>query len=370
MKHAPLNLAVQALAVVAFCWPASGAKAQAYTIPVVVHVLWNAPMQNISEAQIMSGLDLLNAGFNSVVLAPVDPPYNALAANMDITFCLASKAPDGSATTGIDRIPTPLANQGGAPGTYMNQWPPDRYLNLWVVGSYAPDNHLPYSPAEAALHPAEDGLMLPHNYMGTVGTGNDFNADIIIMYAGRYLDLKFLWEDPIGTGADPCGDDGVADTPPSRQIIDCFNTPDGCSGTDPVMVENHMTYSYCPRMFTQGQKTRVHAALNSGVGQRNNLWTAANLALTGCGPMAVAEAAHERDWQILPMGDAGLWSVHYPEPGEWQLRAINGAGQRVAEWHGHGQQAELDLSRQPCGLYLLEATDGQGMRYHGKVVKP
>lgn len=370
MKRARLSLAVSAMAAVAFCWNTGTAMAQAYTIPVVAHVLWNAPMQNISDAQIMSGLDVLNAGFNSVVLAPVDPPYNALAANMDIAFCLASNAPDGSATTGIDRIQTPMANQGGAPGSYLNQWPPDRYLNLWVVGNYAPNSHLPYGPAEAALHPAEDGLMLPHAFMGTIGTANPFNANIIIMYAGRYLGLKFLWEDPIEAGDDPCGDDEVADTPPSRMILNCIAAPDGCSGTDPLMVENHMTYSYCPRMFTQGQKMRVHAVLNNDLAQRNNLWTTANLAFTGCGPMAVAEGGRESDWQITPLAAAGLWSVHFPLPGEWHMRAINYAGQPVASWHGRGQQAEIDLGRQPCGLYLLEATDGHGRRYHGRLVKP
>ena len=46
-------------------------------------------------------------------------------------------------------------------------------------------------------------------------------------------------------------------------------------------VENYMEYSYCSKMFTEGQKTRMHASLNSGTSQRNNLWSSSNLAATG-----------------------------------------------------------------------------------------
>ncbi len=46
-------------------------------------------------------------------------------------------------------------------------------------------------------------------------------------------------------------------------------------------VQNFMEYSYCYTMFTEGQKTRMHAALNSSVSDRNNLWTTNNLLVTG-----------------------------------------------------------------------------------------
>jgi PKD repeat protein len=46
-------------------------------------------------------------------------------------------------------------------------------------------------------------------------------------------------------------------------------------------VQNYMEYSYCSRMFTQGQANRMRAALQSNTAQRNQLWTSANLAETG-----------------------------------------------------------------------------------------
>ena len=42
-----------------------------------------------------------------------------------------------------------------------------------------------------------------------------------------------------------------------------------------------MEYSYCNKMFTNGQKNRMRAAMVSGVGGRNNLWSTSNLNATG-----------------------------------------------------------------------------------------
>jgi PKD repeat protein len=46
-------------------------------------------------------------------------------------------------------------------------------------------------------------------------------------------------------------------------------------------VQNYMDYSYCSKMFTDGQKIAMMAALNSDVSFRNNLWTNDNLLATG-----------------------------------------------------------------------------------------
>lgn len=61
-------------------------------------------------------------------------------------------------------------------------------------------------------------------------------------------------------------------------------------------LENYMDYSYCSHahMFTEGQVDRMHAMLNAGISERNNLWAEQNLILTGvaeghegvCSPLA------------------------------------------------------------------------------------
>ncbi len=45
--------------------------------------------------------------------------------------------------------------------------------------------------------------------------------------------------------------------------------------------QNFMEYSYCSHMFTNGQRDRMRATLNSNVSQRSNLWTDANHLYTG-----------------------------------------------------------------------------------------
>jgi PKD repeat protein len=48
-------------------------------------------------------------------------------------------------------------------------------------------------------------------------------------------------------------------------------------------VENYMDYSYCSKMFTQGQKTRMRTALQSNNTGRANVISAANLVAVGAG---------------------------------------------------------------------------------------
>ncbi|MFZ1615959.1 MAG: hypothetical protein WAT41_01245 [Flavobacteriales bacterium] len=343
------------------------AIAQDYTIPVVFHVLWATPEQNISDAQVMDALTGLNTGFNSASTGPVEPPYDTLAANMEICFCLATLDPDGTPTTGIDRIETPLALQGGVPESYLNQWPPERYLNIWVVGQTAFGSFQgSYPPDEAANDLGRDGIMI--RYTDLVGPPMDWQG--IIYFAGRYLNLKLLWKDPIDGG--PCGDDGVADTPTCLPIFDCPSfAPDGCAGTQPVMRRNYMTYSYCGTMFTQGQKNRVDSALNSSTAQRNNLWTPENLGLTGCGPVGIPEDQWiEQGFQLSPIPLSGQWNLSFPVAGAWQVSAHAISGQLVGSWQASGTNVVIDLGNRPSGLYLLRAMDSKGYLYTGKVVRP
>jgi len=46
-------------------------------------------------------------------------------------------------------------------------------------------------------------------------------------------------------------------------------------------IQNYMEYSYCTNMFTTGQQQRMRTAVESAISGRSNLWSAANLALTG-----------------------------------------------------------------------------------------
>ncbi|MCE3260478.1 MAG: domain containing protein, partial [Bacteroidetes bacterium] len=79
-----------------------------------------------------------------------------------------------------------------------------------------------------------------------------------------------------------CGNDGVNDTPITKGFTSCaLSNAQICSPGTEENVQNYMDYSYCSRMFTQGQAVRMQTCLNSATASRNNLSTAGNLAGTG-----------------------------------------------------------------------------------------
>lgn len=344
------------------------ALAQPYTIPVVVHVLYtNSPGTNISDAQILDGLNLLNERFNGEYPGTISPPFDTLVADMGITFCLASLAPDGSATTGIVRTLTPWALHGGQPEAYMDPWPRDRYLNIWVVATMDGDSSMQraYRPEQVDTDPSRDGIMLENGSMGTIGTGSYHAATRLVGYAGRYLGLKLLWEDPIGAG--PCGDDDVADTPPCEIFFGC--DPSGqasCEAGVPANVENYMSYSYCYMMFTHGQKARVIDALNSPVAQRNNLWTSTNLALTGCATSGIGEPDRPVKLLASPNPFRDRITLSGLPHGTVLVELLDLSGRTVHSWNlrgGADSTHAFVVGVLPSGTYLIRASGPGGTAF-------
>ena len=76
-------------------------------IPVVVHVLYNTAAQNISDAQIQSQIDVLNADFRRRTPTSARS-RQALRRSRDarVQFALATRDPSGNPTNGITRTQT------------------------------------------------------------------------------------------------------------------------------------------------------------------------------------------------------------------------------------------------------------------------
>jgi hypothetical protein len=275
-----------------FIW--NGLYSQQVVIPVVYHVLHNNGWENISDQQIQDQVELMNTAFGSYPAIPPMPPFDTIAASMDVQFCLATLDPNGEPTTGIDRIQTVMTYQGGDPASYIEQWPPDRYLNVWTVSGMGATGPAFYAllPSEAELAPGMDGVMILHNYVGRIGTSNPSRGMGAITRFGRYLNLKMMCED--SAGEDDCRDDEVDDTPPCRQLSAlCTMGEESCLPGIPLNSQNYMALSYCMSMFTQGQRDRVYAALNSSVAHRNQLWSVENLVSTGCVSVAGTGITHD-----------------------------------------------------------------------------
>ncbi len=258
-----------------------------YIIPVVFHVLHNYGSENISKAQIIDAVRIINEDFNKLNpdTSSIIPEFQGIAANCHIEFRLAKLDPNGNCTDGIVRTITSETNNANDNTKLLSpSWNRSKYLNIWTAAN------LESGAAGYSFYPSSvsgawgvniDGVMILDSYVGSIGTGNYNYARALSHEIGHYLNLAHTWGNS-NTPGDPnnCNiDDGVSDTPNTIGHTSCNLYSNTCGQLDNV--QNYMDYSYCDRMFTEGQKTRMRAALNSSVSGRNNLWSSSNLIATG-----------------------------------------------------------------------------------------
>ncbi len=256
------------------------------TIPVVFHVVYYNAAQNLSDAQLQSQLDVLNADFRRLNADASSTPagFAGVAADCEINFCLATQTPTGAATTGIQRRLTTVNGfssnnamkyfaQGG-----LDIWDRSKYLNLWVCnlsGGLLGYAQFPGGPA------ATDGVVCDYAYFGTIGASAPFDKGRTATHeVGHWLNCYHIWGDD---GTSCTGSDQCADTPnqadenygcPSFPQVSCSN------GANGDMFMNYMDYTddACMNLFSLGQKARMQALFASG-GSRASLVTS-----PGCQP--------------------------------------------------------------------------------------
>ncbi len=246
------------------------------TIPVVVNVVYFNGTQNISDAQIQTQIDVLNADFRllNADQSLIPPLFQGLKADSEVNFCLATRDPSGNATTGIRRRQTTVNGFGTNDAVKydanggISAWDRNSYLNLWICdlsGGLLGYAQFPGGPA------ATDGVVCDFAYVGTIGTATvPFNLGRTATHeVGHWLNLRHIWGDA------NCGSDLVSDTP-------LHNTSNGgcpayphystCSGAPIEMTMNYMDYTddACMYMFSLGQKARMQAVIVPG-GSRASL---------------------------------------------------------------------------------------------------
>lgn len=263
-----------------------------YIIPVVFHIIHNYGNENISDAQVLDGVDILNKTFRKQLAdtASIVQQFKPLHADCDIEFRLAQLDPNGNCTSGINRVASSLTTIGDHSVKALIHWPPDKYLNIYVVANAAGLAGHCVWPSDADTIPAWDGIVIGYNYVGSIGQSNYTQSVALAHECGHYLNLQHIWGGnnvpnfyyyPCADPNKDCSvDDLVSDTPPTIGWLTCNLNGASCGNTVDN-VQNAMDYSYCNRMFTYGQKARMHACLNSPIASRNNLWQPANLAATG-----------------------------------------------------------------------------------------
>lgn len=251
-----------------------------YTIPVVFHIIHQGGAENISDAQVLDEMRILNEDYRKLNAnaANTVAAFQPIAADCEIQFRLARKDPNGICTNGIDRILSSETNIGDD-NSKLNPWPRNKYLNVWVVKAMS-SGAAGYAYLPGTSSSAVDGIIILSGYIGSVGTGNPTRSHALTHEIGHFLNLMHPWGSTNNPGVDCSGDDNVSDTPKTEGWTTC-NLSGATCGSALDNVQNFMEYAYCSTMFTAGQKSRMRTALTSSVGQRNNLWTTANLSATG-----------------------------------------------------------------------------------------
>lgn len=271
-----------------------------YEIKVVFHVLYNNTEQNINEAFIQDQMLVLNNAFRKKNgdTTRIRDIFKAIAADTRIQFVLADKDPQGNPTNGITRTPTSRTtfsiNRIGQYSTDMkytsrggrNAWDPTKYLNIWVcnmrfpdqismtLGFATPPTNAPnwdgFNATKDTTDP-ETGVVC---HFSTIGRNHPqaINANVeaktLVHEVGHFLGLRHTWGDGGGTAQGCNVDDGIMDTPNSRdRNYSCNNRPNTCNDAiddKPDMTENYMDYALdnCSAMYTAQQAFMMRFVLN------------------------------------------------------------------------------------------------------------
>lgn len=336
-------------------------------VPVVVHIIHNYGAENISDAQVIRGIDDLNYIFSHA------NPQNT---HTNIQFCLARQNPAGQYTTGINRVVSPLTNMTAETQDLelknLIRWDPTRYLNIWLVNEIV---SLTMGPGIAgfAYFPASHGTPIDGIVNEAALFGSNLNNSKVHTHeVGHYLGLYHTFEGGCANANCQTDGDHICDTPPdnSTAAVYCNTPPNTCTtdsddlsannpfrpvangglGDQPDMIQNYMDYGYqyCQDRFTQGQIDRMYTALST---QRASL-----LQTMGClSPCPNPIDAHfTAGATTIFAGESITFTLQNPTPGATYTWTVNGTPA------GSGNPAMVYNQFNQIGGYTVNVSGSNG----------
>lgn len=229
-------------------------------IPVIVNVLYRTSTENISDAQIQSQIDVLNADYaaKNADVSKIPAEFQSVAAGATgISFKLAKI--NRKSTTVRSWNTNDAMKKASTKG--IDATDPTHYLNFWVVGDMGGVLGYATFPESAGLW--NDGVVVAAKYFGKTSAAPYNLGRTATHEVGHYLNLRHIWGDAT------CATDYVADTPTQQDKN--FGTPsypqmDVCGGVSrSIMFMNYMDYvdDAAMYMFSAGQKARMQAVTNA-----------------------------------------------------------------------------------------------------------
>lgn len=234
------------------------------TIPIVIHVVYNTPDQNISEAQIKSQVETLNQDFSRTNPDKNRTPSQFLpaAADTGIRFCLVKVIRTSTNVTEFnDNDDVKSCSTGGSAALDTT-----KYMNVWVCP--LGDRLLGYAEfPNTAISPTY-GVVVNYSCFGSVGpVRKPYNLGRTLTHEiSHCLGIYHIFSENHTNSCaktDHCYDIPSQSTPTSG--CPPFPRTDDCSIQSPgVMFMNYMDYTNdaCMNIFTKDQAKRMNAVLN------------------------------------------------------------------------------------------------------------
>ncbi|MDF2449602.1 MAG: hypothetical protein K0R26_2106 [Bacteroidota bacterium] len=200
-----------------------------FTVPVVFHVLHLGENVgsgiNVSDAQLINALAQVNRDFakEGSDTVNIDKLYKPLYVNSNIHFELAKKDPQGNCTNGIVRHYDEKTNWSQSDlfnyqysTMAANSWNPSKYMNIYIVKNIISSGSVvgggiivgyTHLPGTSPIDPA-DAIVYRYDFL------SGLDARSLSHEIGHWLGLAHTF----GATNDPgfeCGNDDIADTPPT-----------------------------------------------------------------------------------------------------------------------------------------------------------
>jgi len=360
-------------------------------LPVVIHIVYNKTIENISDAQVKSQLRVLNDDYGNSNIDKINIPgvFAPLAADTKIKFCLAQVDPQGRKTGGIVRKYTTkeyFSPEDGMKSSAQggdDAWDSKRYLNIWVCnmsGRTMGYSSLPGGPANM------DGVVISYDVFGTgENVRSPFNKGRTATHEiGHWLGLKHIWGDAI------CGTDLVEDTPTQQYYnygCPAFPHVSNCSpNTNGDMFMNFMDFTNdgCMNMFTIGQKQRMRALFAKG-NLRNSflLSFACDSTLAQGSALPIADtipvvtvtttipAKQSAGLKVYPNPTQSIVNIEYINTINSNPKTIsifNVVGTRVYTGQLTKEKASVNMVNFAKGIYIVQIEEG-GNKLTSKIIK-
>lgn len=341
--------------------PGAVSQRDVIQIPIVVHIIWKNPSDNIADSVIHRTIELVNKDWRRQNEDTASTPDHFLpvAADMGIELVLASTAPDGSPTDGITRTYSDssffaswLENMKFDESGGKTAWDTEMYLNIWVIRD---------SPTELGQGIVLGQSTMPgtdHQVAGMVFTTDRFhNYGTNAMKRWRTVthELGHFFCLLHNCGNNACSDaDLVDDTPDCR--LDALPITPGCqevfacNAVTGDMLENYMAQPayHCANLFTQGQRERALGCINA-----NYPGLFQSLGLN-------SPTLARRELRLHPNPTSGPLRFHCPDPSAFVLTDM--MGRTLMNGMAQAGENEMDISTLPDGVYLLRLDGGEAVR--------